>query len=228
MPGSEHPRRRRGVERSVDRLINFSDAVVAVAVTLMVLPLIDIEGPAEGQTILTTLADHALPITTFLFTFYVVCILWLAHNRILNVIADYDPPLFWLNVTWLAAIVLLPWVSSMSGDASNTAGGAALLYWVMLALIAGLGSLMGRHIRRHPEIQYGSLGDDGGNDRRSELRGPVFAGYFLFIGLVSLVSPDMSRWLPMGIIPLSIWLRPAREDQSSPGEPRTESTEEHA
>jgi hypothetical protein len=33
--------------------------------------------------------------------------------------------------------------------------------------------------------------------------------YFLLIGAVSVVAPDIANWMPLGIIPLSIWLRPA-------------------
>jgi uncharacterized membrane protein len=212
--------RRAAEARGLDRLINFSDAVVAVAITLMALPLIDIVGPRGGQTILTVIGENALQLTTFLFTFYVVAVLWLAHNRILNVIGRYDGAVFWLNLTWLAAIVLLPWISSMSGDADSTAGGATLLYWVTLAMISALGTLLGRHIRRHPELWQQDDEPVYSDSRRSALRGPLFSLYFLAIGLVSLVWPEVSRWMPFGIIPLSIWLRPAREDS-----PQTTATE---
>jgi uncharacterized membrane protein len=201
--------------RSVDRLINFSDAVVAVAVTIMALPLVDIPGPVEGETVWTVIADHGGEIGTFLFTFYVVSVLWLAHNRILNAIVTYDGPLFWLNVTWLVAIVLLPWVSSLSGSASRTDGGVDMLYWSTLALISILGSGMAWHIRRTPRLLDPDE-DDMPAGGRSAVRGLLFAGYFMIIGLTSLVLPDAARWLPLGIIPLSIWLHPAREDQPAP------------
>jgi len=114
--------------RAVDRLINFSDAVVAVAITLMVLPLTDIAGPEGDQTILTIMNDHWPQLVTFLFTFYVVAIMWTAHNRILNVISGYDASIFWLNTTWLAAIVLLPWLTAMRDSGSGSVGGAVFAY----------------------------------------------------------------------------------------------------
>jgi uncharacterized membrane protein len=196
--------------RSVDRLINFSDAVVAVAVTLMALPLVDIAGPADGETVWTLLRENGPQIGTFLFTFYVVAIMWLAHNRILNSIVDYDGPLFWLNTSWLVAIVLLPWVSELSGSASRTDGGVDFLYWSTLALISVLAGAMAWHIRRTPRLL-----DEGEarSDRRSIGRGLIFAGYFMLIAVASIVVPSAVSWLPLGIIPLSIWLHPAREDQ---------------
>jgi hypothetical protein len=41
----------------------------------------------------------------------------------------------------------------------------------------------------------------------------IFAGYFMLIAVASLVVPAAAVWLPLGIIPLSIWQQPAREDQ---------------
>jgi uncharacterized membrane protein len=199
-----------GEQRSVDRLINFSDAVVAVAVTVLVLPLLDIPGPDAGQTVWTVIGDHASELWTFLFTFYVVAVMWLAHNRILNAIGRYDPFIFWVNTTWLAAIVLLPWVSAMYGESSWGRSSVGLLYWGVMAAIALLGSLLGTHLRRHPALlseQAATLSPR--ERRRAALRGPVLGLYFLLIGVASIVTPTLAAWLPLGIIPLSIWLRPA-------------------
>jgi uncharacterized membrane protein len=199
-----------GTGRAVDRLINFSDAVVAVAVTVLVLPLVDIHGPAEGQTVWSVIGDHASEVWTFLFTFYVVAIMWLAHNRILNSMARYDGFIFWINTTWLVSIVLLPWVSAMFGESAWGRTSVGLLYWGTMAVISLLGTLMGTHLRRHPELLSESAPVlSAADQRRATLRGPVLGLFFLLIGVVSLFAPTVASWLPLGIIPLSIWLRPA-------------------
>jgi uncharacterized membrane protein len=205
--------------RAVDRLINFSDAVVAVAITLMVLPLASVEGPAAGESILTVIAAHWPQLVTFLFTFYVVAVMWAAHNRILNVIRGYDSTIFWLNASWLAAIVLLPWMTAMRDSASPQASGADCVYWWLLALISAIGGLMGGHIRRHPYL----AGEDATavhRDFGSRMRGPAFTVLFLIIGVASLFSGFLSDWMPLLIIPLSIWLRPAREDAPEASDPK--------
>jgi len=79
-----------------------------------------------------------------------------------------------------------------------------------MAAISLLVSLLGAHMRRHPEL----LADDAPRlsdaaRRRAALRGPVLGLYFLLIGVASVVTPAVANWLPLGIIPLSIWLRPA-------------------
>ena len=211
----------RHAARSVDRLINFSDAVVAVAVTLRALPLVDIAGPQHGETIWTVAQDNGTQIGTFLFTFYVVAVLWLSHNRILNSIVDYDGAIFWLNTSWLAAVVLLPWVSELLGSASETDGGVGLLYWTTLAIISLLGGAMAWHVRRRPGLLDAS---EVASQPRSIGRGVIFAGYFMLIAAASVFAPDVSVWLLLGIIALSIWLQPARDHQAPSLEREAEET----
>jgi uncharacterized membrane protein len=204
--------------RAVDRLVNFSDAVVAVAVTVLVLPLVDIGPPGQGQTVWQLIGDNGAQIFAFVFTFYVVAIMWQAHNRILNGIRDYDPAVFWLNTTWLALIVMLPWFSAMYGESQSEtegkgASGVGLVYWGALAAISLLGSTISWHLVRNPALLVPGDRDTDRVGRMTVLRGPVFAGYFLFIGVVFEFAPAIATWLPLGIIPLSIWMRPRHQQQ---------------
>jgi uncharacterized membrane protein len=200
--------------RSLDRLINFTDAVVAVAVTLLALPLVDIAAPSGDQTVWNVLNEHSSDIIAFLFTFYVVVVMWLAHNRILNDIVKYDQALLWLNTLWLVGIVLLPWFSAMFGqsDGGTSHPSVGVLYWLILAAIALTGSAMSFHLHRHPDLlPVGRPQSTTPAQDRAVLRGPIIGAYFLLIAIAWVVLPDMAPWLAFGIIPLSIWLRPAAQ-----------------
>ncbi len=204
------------IGRSVDRLINFSDAVVAVAVTLLALPLVDIAGPTGDQTFWDVINAHGAEIGAFLFTFYVVALMWLVHNRILNSITNYDGVIFWTNATWLVGIVLLPWFSSMYGQDAWDYPSVGFAYWAALGIISLLSSVMATQLRRRPEL----LADDAPRYTEKEqrvlaLRGPVLGAYFFLIGCVWLVSPGFAAYMPFGIIVLSIWLRPARAPKTA-------------
>ena len=200
-PGSLHR------SRGVDRLIAYSDGIVAVAVTLLALPLVDLI-PKEGESVWSMFVQYRGQIIAFLFTFAVVGIMWLAHNRILNGIRDFDGAVFWLNTGWLASIVLLPWVSAMYGESEWIGDGPAypgigMLYWGTLALISFFGLGMSWHLRRKPSLLDEP---DSVAGRRGELRGLVFGLYFLFTGVMTLIAPAIGAWLPFGIILISIWL----------------------
>ena len=204
-------------ERSVDRLVSFSDGVVAVAITLLALPLVDLL-PGSGESAWDVVSGNVGPLVAFVFTFAVVAIMWSAHNRVLNGIVDYDAPMFWLNVGWLAGIVLLPWFSNLYGStemlgtgADGTGAGA--VYWSTLAYISLIGWGMSIHLRRHPELEADP--GDAALLGRGAARGLVFAGWFLLTAAMSVVAPSVASWLPLGIIPLSIWLRPSYGAQGS-------------
>jgi len=199
--------------RSVDRLINFSDAVVAVAVTVLVLPLVDIPGPSGDGTVWQVLADNSGELFALLFTFYVVVVMWLVHNRIFNDLVKYDSTILWLNTTWLVGIVLLPWFSAMYGEGQDDHPSVGVLYWIVLAAISLTSWLMSRHLSQHPELLDPNTPRPNDAERRAaKLRGPVLGAYFLLIALTWQLLPAIAAWMALGIIPLSIWLRPAQSD----------------
>jgi uncharacterized membrane protein len=109
--------------RAFDRLINFSDAVVAVAVTVLVLPIADITLSRGGDSVWEVLSNHAGEIITFFFTFYVVSIMWLTHNRFMNQLRGYDGVIFWLNTAWLSIIAFLPVTSALYSDSGPSGVG---------------------------------------------------------------------------------------------------------
>jgi uncharacterized membrane protein len=160
------------------------------------------------------LSRNGGPLLAFLFTFAVVAIMWAAHNRVLNAIVDYDGAVFWLNTAWLATIVLLPWFSALYGESTMIGAepdwaGAGAMYWVLLAMVSVLAGALSWHLRRHPELLHPTAVHRPVG--RSAWRSPVFGVYFLLIAVATVAAPDLASWLPLGIIPLSIWLRPARD-----------------
>lgn len=202
--------------RDFERLINFSDAVVAVAITVLVLAIVDIQ-PTEGEsTVWKIIADNSGQIFTFFFTFLVVGIMWLAHNRVLNQLRGFDGLTFWLNLLWLAGIAFLPWPSSMYGeefgwgnaDTFEHSGGTSVLYWGTLAVISTLAFLIAWHARHTPALlepkARAALSEAGD---RGQYRGLVFAGLFFLIALVSAYSQELASWMPFLLIPASVLMR---------------------
>jgi uncharacterized membrane protein len=68
-------------EAGVDRIIAFSDGVVAIAITLLILPLTDIE-PAEGDSLANVAADNAGALLGFAVSFAVIANYWTIHKDI--------------------------------------------------------------------------------------------------------------------------------------------------
>jgi TMEM175 potassium channel family protein len=101
---------RSGTERGFDRFVNFSDAVVAIAISLLILPVVD----AVADTARTEdsaadfLRDNGDRLLAFGISFVVIASYWVAHHAVFEQVKGYSAALMWSNLAWLATIVFLP------------------------------------------------------------------------------------------------------------------------
>src|SRR3954470_16595276 len=95
--------------KGAERLVFFSDAVVAIAMTLLVLPLTEIE--PEGKPVLAVLGEHQNDRWAFAVSFFVIARYWAAHHRAFRLVRNHSDRLIGLNILWLASIVFLPFPS---------------------------------------------------------------------------------------------------------------------
>ena len=199
--------------RSFDRLINFTDAITAVAITVLVLPIVDLRAQGGEQTVWAIMSDNAGQLTSFTLTFLVVAAMWQVHNRIFSRLIGFDDTIFWLNLLWLILIVLVPWSSSLYGagiDATSGAettwfsggvglGGAGLFYWSNLAAISAVSNLIAWHARRNPILIDTQAPTIFRSNAIVRWRGFIFAAYMLLVGITSMVIPSFAVWMPFGI-----------------------------
>ena len=97
------------------RLDTFSDAIFAVAMTLLVFsfPLSNLP-PGLAQAEVETLILGLLPqFTTFVISFLVVGAFWVAHHTTFDRIQRYDRALVWLNFLFLLFIVFIPFPTAV-------------------------------------------------------------------------------------------------------------------
>ena len=197
--------------RAFDRLINFTDAVVAIAITLQLLPLADIKA-TDGESIWKIINDNSSQILAFWFSFLILSVLWLKHNQVVNSMRSFDGKVFWLNSLWMALIVFLPWPTSIYGSLNDgqltETQGIGLLYWWTLAMISGSSWLIEIHAWRKPELLEESVLLEGRqNSGLKKYRGASFVCAFILIGLASEFSPQLVPYLTLGIIPMDLILR---------------------
>ena len=76
-------------ERGLERLVLFSDAVVAIALTLLILPLTDVE-IEPGQTLMELLRNNSGKLLAFGISFAVIARYWRGHHSIFKDVRAYD------------------------------------------------------------------------------------------------------------------------------------------
>jgi uncharacterized membrane protein len=90
-----------------DRLMAFSDGVIAVIITVMVLELKAPEAPqlADLYPLWPTTISYAV---SYLF----VAIIWINHHHLMHFVPYSTPRLIWLNFAHLFAVSLLPFTTA--------------------------------------------------------------------------------------------------------------------
>jgi uncharacterized membrane protein len=97
--------------RTCERLVLFSDAVIAIAMTLLALDLPVPSGRSEAQlwqSLAHQLGQNYLP---FLISFLVTARFWYGHHSLFLYVDRADGGLTQLNLAWLLLIMLLPFAT---------------------------------------------------------------------------------------------------------------------
>jgi uncharacterized membrane protein len=126
------------VERTdLGRIMAFTDGVMAVAITLLVLNL---EVPrVPGDELDDALVDLFPSLIAYLLSFALVGRFWIIHHRLFETLRGFDARVMTLNLTFLALIVLVPFATELfdrytkepiaAAVLGATLGLAALTHW---------------------------------------------------------------------------------------------------
>ena len=93
-----------------DRVLFFSDAVFAIAITLLV---VDIRVPEVVLNAGNQLYESRDKILSFVISFLVIGLFWMGHHRLFRYITALDRPVIFLNLLFLGAIAFLPYPTAL-------------------------------------------------------------------------------------------------------------------
>lgn len=132
----------------------FVDAVVAIALTLLILPLMESVGEVagSGEDTLDWLADHRGQIVSFVLSFILIAMFWILHHRLFAGVHQVTSRLLWLLAAWMLTIVWLPVATAISGHMLEDDLLARTVYICSLTLTALMSMVIRLYLRRHPEL----------------------------------------------------------------------------
>jgi TMEM175 potassium channel family protein len=137
--------------RAADRLVFFSDAVVAIAITLLA---IDLPVP-EGGTVAkfwASVQHNDGHYAAFLISFAVIASAWSDHHDLFRYVRRTDARLRLLDSVWLLMIILNPFATKLLLVSGQTLGTDALrfgFYALLQFLESALVYAMLRHLISH-------------------------------------------------------------------------------
>jgi uncharacterized membrane protein len=124
-----------------NRLEAFSDGVLAIIVTLLVL---EIKVPGHGaveEGLGAALAGLAPKFFSWVVSFMIVAVFWVNHHRFLESVKEVDNGLLWLNCLLLLWLSFIPFPTALMGEFPHE-GIAVTIFGIVLFLASLTFSVM--------------------------------------------------------------------------------------
>lgn len=121
----------------LERLTFFSDAVFAIAITLLVIEIhVPRLGLASDQVFLTELASLRPSIFGFALSFLVIGALWAAHHRVFGMLTGYSRSVMLPNMLLLLVIAFMPFATAFMS--ANPLSRVPEMFYAATLLLAAL------------------------------------------------------------------------------------------
>jgi uncharacterized membrane protein len=201
-------------EFQLERLILFSDAVFAIAITLLV---IEIKVPhlevVTDDIVLNELL-HLLPkFFGFVFSFFIIGIYWTVHHRLFSYLVDYNAKLIWLNILFLFSIVLMPFTTALYSEFYQPYLRIPYIIYAMnICLTAFFSYLLVKHLAySKPKITSGFENKD--LIKATIAKSCMMPILFLIGLIISYIFPPWIGRMSPSLVPLYIWMVNKRYNQ---------------
>ena len=125
-------------DHALERMIFFSDAVYAIAITLLVIELHAPELPRGTSDVaqIQALANLVPNIVGFAISFAVIGTFWMGHHRAFSLAAHYSPRILGWNLTLLGMIAFMPFATAYLS--SNIFQRVPAIFYCLVMLAAAL------------------------------------------------------------------------------------------
>jgi uncharacterized membrane protein len=194
-----------GSERNPERVVFFSDAVFAIAVTLLVL---EIRPPQDTRHLLHGLAALWPSYLAYAITFLLIGQVWANHHVMFDHIRSADRMVLFLNTLLLMDIAFLPFAASVLADAFRTGHGqrtAVVFYGMVFEVAAILFNVIWDHARHGQRLLAATIDSVGAKaiSRRFRLAlawiatGTLLGALLPVLGIVVIAAFIPYYWLPI-------------------------------
>jgi uncharacterized membrane protein len=197
-------------EFQLERMILFSDAVFAIAVTLLV---IEIKVPelhgheATEKALLHEVAKLIPKFLGFMVSFLLISVYWVIHHRLFGYVTNYTPKLIVLNLFFLFTIVLMPFSTGIYGEYSRPSQIHLVTPYVIYVVnicLTGIANFLLWNYVGNPQNKVADQFPDN-FVRTAKWRAVIVPFVFLLSLPVDFWNPYVARYVPI-LIPFSMRL----------------------
>lgn len=185
-------------EFQLERLILFSDAVFAIAITLLVIDIkvpVLTDGEHNDYTILQKLAEQAPKFIGFLVSFLLIGQYWVVHHRLFGYVISFTGRLVWLNIFFLLFIALMPFSTALYSEyVLDNMRVPVIFYSGNIIAIGLLNFTMWRYVGNPAHKLSENLPPE--LVRFFSWRAMAVPALFLLFSVVYFFSPRVAFWMP--------------------------------
>lgn len=107
-----------GPGHALERMIFFSDAVFAIAITLLIIEIHvpELHRPASDRDYLIALANLSPQFIGFFVSFFVIGAFWAGHHRAFDCARHWSPRLVMPNLMLLCAVAAMPFFTALASS----------------------------------------------------------------------------------------------------------------
>lgn len=182
-------------EMGLERLVFFSDAVIAIAITLLAIE-IRLPDTTSAAALGRSLIELWPRYMSFAISFVVIGMYWMAHHSMFMSIRRFDRTLIWLNLLFLACIAFIPFPTAVVGEYGDTPLAQAF-YASSIAVTGFAKAGMWAYASHHEDLLVPGL--SWGERRALTLRGLTVP----FIFLLSIPFTFVNFVIPIIMWPLT-------------------------
>ena len=190
-------------EFQLERLILFSDAVFAIAITLLVIEIkipevhANIPGqPIKEEAILQKLAELIPKFIGFLISFLLIGQYWIVHHRMFSFVINFTDRLIWLNILFLFAIALMPFSTGFYSEYVLRGVVTPVIFYTGNIALLGLANfLMWRYLSNQKNNLTENL--TPALAKYFSLRALTVPAIFVIFSFVYLYYPTAAFFIPM-------------------------------
>jgi uncharacterized membrane protein len=137
-----------------ERVLTVSDAVFAIALTLLIVTVAipTVGNRSSASSMLSALLDILPHLFGFFLGFVMVARYWVAHHRFSSSLGSLDNRFIQINLAYLALVAFLPFPTGLFGTYLQNPVSVAL-FGLTLAAISALETLLFAHIRRSGQLR---------------------------------------------------------------------------
>lgn len=155
-------RRSQATRSDPTRAVAFSDAIIAIVITLLVLDLRPPETEPGG--LLAALLGEWPTYLAYAASYTYLAVIWMNHKAAFTRIREMDRGLQWANLGILAALALVPWPTAVIAETARTGNlederVAVALYAIIGALLCLSWLVFFSHLARHPDLTKEEVDD---------------------------------------------------------------------